>query len=98
MSSFSNYANIDNIITFHTLAAIVADSHIQAVQDDCAIWAKRKAVLKLSKTFRYKLKSSSLFKKSIVKKSIVKKSIVKKSSTNKLQKYTKRYNLRSIIH
>ncbi len=96
MSSFSNYANIDNIITFHTLAAIVADSHIQPVQDDCAIWAKRKAVLKnckLSKTFRYKLKSSSLFKKSIVKKSIV-----KKSSTNKLQKYTKRYNLRSIIH
>jgi hypothetical protein len=92
MSGFSNYANnINNIITFHTLAAMVADSHIQPVQDDCAIWAKRKAVLKnckLSKTFRYKLKSSSLFKKSII----------KKSSTNKLQKYTKRYNLRSIIH
>jgi len=96
MSGFSNYANnIDNIITFHTLAAIVVDSHTQA-QDDCAIWAKRKAVLKnckLLKTFRYKLKSSSLFKKSIIKKSII-----KKSSTNKLQKYTKRYNLRSIIH
>lgn len=94
MSGFSNYVNIDNIVTFHTLASTASDlQKIQSQnqsQNECILWAKRKAVLKnckLSKTFRYKLKSSP---------SIIHK-INKKPTVNKLQKYTKRYNLRTSV-
>ena len=92
MSGFSNYVNIDNIVTFHTLASTASDlqTKISQPQNECILWAKRKAVLKnckLSKTFRYKFKSFP---------SITHK-LIKKPGVNKLQKYTKRYNLRTSV-